>query len=390
MPPETAPSLRDSIESSFSAVEARETAPADAPAPAQGELFSAPAPAEAAPAPAEAAPAPSVVKAPQKAEAATPFKRKEAPSVVKPAEKPASEAVPAAKPGETPAAAPAAAPVVKAPASWKPDVREKWAGLPPEVQGEVLRREKEVQTALNQASQARQFAEAYQQVTQPYAQMIAMDGGDPLRPFGEYLRTAAILRSGGPAEKAAAIASACQTFGVDLRLLDSALAGQPIQQSQQPGQPGGQQPGQPQFQDPRVDQLFDFLNRREQETRAHQRRELDSEIESFAADPKNEFFEDLRSDIAILLRTMAEAGRTITLKEAYDRAAFLHPEISKVMQQRQAAQAAQSQQASLASRRAAASSLRSQAPAQTGTQGDTPSSVRAAIEQSLASLGGGL
>jgi hypothetical protein len=364
-----APSIREAIEASLSAAEAPET-PSAAPAES---IQPAAAPAAA---PADTEQAPAAVKQPPRERQGDLFKSQQplgAPQ--QPAKDPQQPVKAPQQPTSTPESV-----QNKAPSSWKPEIREKWSALPPEVQSEVIRREKEVQATLHQAAQARQFAEAFQQVAQPYAHLIALEGNDPLKAFGDYLRTATVLRSGGPAEKANAVAQACRNFGVDLRMLDAALAGQALPQPQQ-------QPGQ-QFQDPRVDQLFQFLSQREQEAQIRKRQDLDSEIESFANDPKNEFFEDLRADISIMLRTMAEAGRTMTLKEAYDRAAMLHPEIGKIVQQRQAAQQAATQQQSLQAKRNAASSLRNTAPAQTGNQGDRPLTVRQAVEQSLATLGG--
>ena len=84
----------------------------------------------------------------------SPLQSKNAPAEeVSPAAPAATPAVPAVKPEDKPAvAAPVAAPgdkgklagaptELKAPSSWKPQVREKWNAIPREVQEEIHRRE---------------------------------------------------------------------------------------------------------------------------------------------------------------------------------------------------------------------------------------------------------
>lgn len=268
------------------------------------------------------------------------------------------------------------------PRSWKPELREKWATLPSEVQTEVMRREMEVTRALQETARAREFAQQFYEAAAPYQQLIALEGGDPLVSFGNYLKTATILRSGSPAEKANAVAQAIHSYGVDITMLDGALANTiagkgPIQQSGQ----------QQQFRDPRVDELLGHMTERQQQEEQQLAEELAEEVTAFATDPANEFFEDVRMDVSVLLGVAAERKQKMTLKEAYDKACMLNPNISKVIEQRKAAKAVADAKAAEVARRNAGSSVTGGAPRQTGTkENDASSSVRAAIEDSIARL----
>ena len=274
---------------------------------------------------------------------------------------------------------------VRAPASWKPEIREKWNALPAEVQGEVMRREREVQQVLEESVATRRFAEAFRSIAEPFSHIIAMEGKDALSVFSDYLKTATILRSGSPQERAAAIAQAVQFYGIDVQALDGALAAQ----FQGKPMPQGQQQGAQQYQDPRVDQLFQYLTQQSQQQEQALEQDVGDEITAFSQDPKNEFFDDLRGDISDILRLSAARGVKMSLSDAYNRAAKLHPEISKIVTQREAAAGVKKESAFIAQKRAAASSLKVGAPRQTGTEfGASTGSLRADIEAAIAQNAG--
>lgn len=258
-------------------------------------------------APAATPPAPAAKPAAALATSATPAKDPAQAAT----EASAAKAV-AATAASTAAAAVAIQPpadALKPPQSWKPDMRERWGTLSKEVQGEILRREKEITQGLQEASESRRFHQAFNQVAAPYQAYIAMRGGNPLAAFGDHLRTATLLRHGTDQEKAAAIAGAIGEYGINVQLLDAALAarlrGQPM-----PG--GGQQQGQ-QFRDPRVDALL-----AQQDEAA--RTAVGEEIAAFAGDAKNEFYQDVKMEMADLLEFNAQRGVKMTIQQAYDKA----------------------------------------------------------------------
>ena len=266
---------------------------------------------------------------------------------------------------------------VKAPQAWKPTLREKWAGLPREVQEEVHRREREIAHAMQESAEARKHLEAFRATVAPFEGFIRAEGSEPMRAVGNLLQTAAALRTAPPAQKAALVANLVKQFGIPIDALDAALAGQP-------GPQGGNTPPSP-YMDPRVDQLFQRLQQAEAQRAEQLKTQGQQALESFAQG--HEFFDDLREDMADLMEAATKRGKTLSLEDAYTRASMLHPEISQVLQQREAAKAAANANASTQKSRIAASSVKTHPTAQmNGAQ--TGSSIRAAIEAADASLAG--
>jgi hypothetical protein len=246
------------------------------------------------------------------------------------------------QPSQTPA------PEAKAPQSWKPAAREHFARLPPEVQAEVVRRERETATVLQEAASARKLEAEFRQTVAPYEAMIRAEGGEPLKAVASLLQTAAALRTAPPHHKAQLVASLVKTFGVPVEALDAALVGEAPQQGQ----------AAPEYRDPRVDQLFAQM----QQAQHHRQQSLvqrsQQELETFAAG--REFVDDVREEMADLLEVAAKRGVALSLEDAYNRAVQLNPDISAVLKQREAAKAATNAQASTQRARAATSSVKSQ------------------------------
>lgn len=271
--------------------------------------------------------------------------------------------------GASSAPAAPAVPEAKAPGSWKPDAREKWASLPAEVKREVLRVDAEVQKVQREYTGHRQLAEGFQRVAQPYAQMFAASGAHPVAVAGDLFRQLAVLRTGTHAEKASLVASIINWSGL---LSDggdglaAALKGAPAAQ----GAP--QQPQKPALDEASLDRL---LEQREQRREAQR---LAQEAETFLS--KQEFGDHLSKRVGVILQVEAELGNALTLQEAYDRACQEDAHTRSVLDQRKAAEAVKAKQASTLRARAAASSVRS-AP----TGGSSPKSgngtLRGAIEE---------
>jgi len=329
-------------------------------------------------APVETAPVEAQESAPEPVEAA-----ESAAPGNKPA--PATQKQPTAKPAPpngapaavTPAAAEppkAATPDLKAPQSWKPSTREKWASLDPEVRAEVVRREKEVQHALQQSATHRQVSEQFRAVVDPYLGMIQAEGGDPYKAVGSLLQTAAALRTAPPQYKGHLIASIINQFGVPLEAVNAALGGQPAQT-----EPTQQQPFDP-------DALYREFERRHQSQQQARLAEFykqnaDREVQKFIESGKAEFFDDLRPMMAALMQGRVAAS----LEEAYNMAARSHPEVSKVLAQREQAAQATATQAATQRAKVASSSVASRPVGATAPKVDT---VRSAIEAAWSNASG--
>ena len=280
------------------------------------------------------------------------------------------------------AAAPAAqapvAPASRAPISWKPEIREEWAKLPPTVQQEVMRREREVDNALRTSAESRKFYDQFVQTVTPFEAILRSENAHPLVAIQELFKTASALRTAPAPDRATLVADMIMRFGVDINLLDEALA----TRAQNPG--ARQAPAAPAFDPRMIDQAIE--QRESQRQQQMIQSQVQSEWDAFAAKPEFEFANDLREEIAGLLEIASRRSQILSLPDAYKRATLLHPTIAGIVQQRQ--QAEQSAQHTAAARRAkeAAASIGSGAPSRGGEGEEDAGDIRSAITASVRKL----
>jgi hypothetical protein len=252
---------------------------------------------------------------------------------------------------------------VKPPQSWKPLAREHWAKLPPEVQAEVSRREKEIATALSDSAPAKKFQDEFQQMLTPYRPMLG--NAEPKAVIGNLLQSAYVLNHAPPQQKAELMARMVKQFGVDIEALDAALAGEPSKPKPHQG---------PQAIDP--GQIAAQVRQQLQQEWAAQRAK--EQAQAFQSESP-EFLEDLRPEISGLL----QAGLAKDLKSAYNWALSRHrgdpdSEIGKVLRQREEAKQASANNAPTQRAVLAGSSVKSQPAPRVAGSG--PSDTRAAVE----------
>jgi len=248
---------------------------------------------------------------------------------------------------------------LKAPQSWSPLAREKWNAAPPEIQQEVMKREREINIAMQGSAEARRTQETVQGLSQRYSAALQAEGVDIGTATVNVLEFASKLRFGTPIEKAQQIAGAIRHYGIDINMLDEAISNGP---RQQPAQAAPQQ-----FRDSRLDGLMAELGQMEQ---ARNQKTV-AEVTEFIG--QQEFGQDVRYIMADILDVAASQNLPMTLQDAYHRAELMHPEVSKVIEQRRGAGNAQSTQAA---RNAASSVRNSPSVKPTGGEGD---SIRDAI-----------
>lgn len=230
---------------------------------------------------------------------------------------------------------------VKAPIGFSPEAREEWSSTPKKVKQQILKREKEIAEAMQGTSEARRTADAVNSFVGNYQQVLAAEGAsNPMEALEGIVQTVSVLRMGSPQQKAQAMASLVGHYGVDLNTLDSALAsgitGEPVQENAPAGNPDIER-----IIDERmapVNQLLNGVTQYQQLQQEKSQTATKQNINEFAADPANEFFNDVRQDMADIFDLATKRGQQITLKDAYDKAVALHPEISGVVTQRQTAQ----------------------------------------------------
>ena len=216
--------------------------------------------------------------------------------------------------------APSAQPT-EAPQSWKAEFKAKFGTLDPDLQREILRREKDIEKQLFANDEQRVTGKRINEMVMPYLPTIRAEGADPIKAFGDYLQTAHVLRSGTPTQKAQSIASVMQMFQVDPGLLYSIVQGGNVVPGHSP---------QPGMFDPRVANLEAQLQRIERERQEEvQRRQLEeqsqlqSQIDGFASQPGHEHFETVKVRMGHLL----ESGEAKDLEDAYQQAIWSVPGI---------------------------------------------------------------
>lgn len=302
------------------------------------------------------------------------------------AQKPEEAAAPEAEQPEGiqpgPKAAPKASPEERAPASWRPNVREHWAALPAEVRAEVARREQEVQRTLQETAEARKYVEAINRVVAPYEMFIRAENSNPLQAIDNMMATAARLRTGTGPETAGLIAQLVSQFGVGrfgaqfIEQLDSALAGQ--QPRQDPAQMAVQQAVQQQLAP--VQQFMSQFQQAQQAQRQRAQQEAAGEVQTFLQ--QAEFGEDVREEMADIMELAQKRGRQVTLQDAYQQACLVNPDVRAVLQQRSSLRGAQTANTAAQRARSAAVSVTG-SPALSAPRAEA-TDVRSAIEAAIA------
>ena len=240
-------------------------------------------------------------------------------------EKPTEKSAP--KDGDRVSDRPTEVKAEKPPVGWSPKNREHWATLPNELKEQISKREREVNEVLQNSANARRHEDAFKQTVEPYrALMVAQGVDNPFVAIDGLMKTAATLQMGNQQQKAHRIAELIHHYGVDINALDSVLAGEQV--------PTQQQDPNAAIQEAVNRALAPFTQQQQQESQRQEyemRQRVGQNIQKVA---DREFFDDLRLDMADIMEMASKRGQVVTLEQAYDRAAALHPEISGVITSR--------------------------------------------------------
>ena len=228
------------------------------------------------------------------------------------AKSPQAKAPPAVQPSEPLQA-------LSPPKHWKPEHKAEFVSLPPALQKAILDNEGETDKARAELSERGQNYQRLEQVIGPRRQQWAMHGLDEATAVHQLLAVSDALNK----DPYRTIAWLAQDRGVDIARLAAAMSG------------GQQQAPQGVNQQPSISpQDIQALVQRELQ-RAQGQTEtarLEEEAKAFAADPKNIYFENVRQDMAQLLR----AGAASDFKSAYEKACWARDDIRPLMLKEQA------------------------------------------------------
>ena len=254
---------------------------------------------------------------------------------------------------------------LRAPEGLKPEFKVRFAELDPEWQAEILRREQDAARGISNLSEQAKLAKDIDRVLMPYEPMIQTMGASKAEIVGNFMQTAYVLNHGTPEQKAAVVGGIMQQYGVTLP-----------------------EPGEQQQVSPEVAALRQELAVIKQQLGAGQqqegqitRQQAMSDVDAFAADTNNEFFPDVKAEMGKLI----QSGIASDLKDAYDKACRLNPEVLKAIQakERQATQLAAARAAKDA--KAAAKQVSGSGPSDEikKVHDDPREDVRAALEKAL-------
>lgn len=228
-------------------------------------------------------------------------------------------AAPEAANAPAPAAAPEqAAQVSAAPNTWKKEAAATWAALPPAAQAEIQRREADFHKGIEQYREAATRQQNMDRVIAPYMETIKSLGVTPEYAIQEMMAVDKKLRFGTMEQRSAHLADLAQNYGIDL----------------------GQSHQYQQNIDPQAyalrqenERLQGYINQQNQMAQQQQEQALNSEIATFAADPKHSHFDAVSGHMAALL----QAGQAKDLSDAYEQAVYANPVTRAAMLQQQAA-----------------------------------------------------
>lgn len=268
--------------------------------------------------------------------------------------------------------------IAKPPGTWTPQAREHWGKLPSEVRGEVWKREREASRALTSSAEARRFEQEFGRTIQPFLGFIAAEKSTPLQAVKFMMETGAALRVGTPQQKVQVVADVIRSYGIDLQMLDTVLAGKQsgVGRPEDVVEAAVQRAIAPIMQSWRDNQQsFDDQARLSAE----------QDLDAFAADPKHEFYADVAPLMADIIEVAAKNGTMMGLTEAYERATLLSEPVRRVIEARKSRQAADT--AAQVSRRArgAAVSVTPSAEAN-NVAPKSPDTLRGAIEAAIDQL----
>ena len=271
----------------------------------------------------------------------------------------------------------------KPPQSWKPGPKSKWASVDPEIRAEVNRREREVTRVLNESAQARTIVGQVAEVIRPYEARMRAVGVSPIEAIQRLFQADYILTSSPPVKAAEYMATLIKEYGIDIKALDNALAGQP---TADPIQSQIEQAVQQ-----RLAPIGQFLQQQQAQQQAadYQRGQAAlGEIEKMAQNTaKYPHFEQVRETMADLIDFYAAKGQFESLESVYNKSVALNPELGaqsakQVVRQQAAAMNQQTQRALAASASVAGS------PGGSPVPGKANGSIRDAVEAAWAAHSG--
>ena len=271
-------------------------------------------------------------------------------------------------------------PRVDMPKSLRLELKDHWEKAPPELQQAFAQRDADYEKGITGYKTRDAEARAITEQFAPYEWILRNEGSTPAQAIAPLLQTAALLRTGTPAQKSQAVAHMIQQFQIPLDQISAHFGGNaPVQQDSHYNDLAQQ-----------VQQLTQHITQQQYQAQKSNENRALSVIQQFAGDPANMHFEAVSDRMLQLLQAPQVLGDTSQMSEreklqlAYDTAVRLDPQLAQSLyaqQQQQAQATAQVQRA-----RTAAVSVRG-APGGSVNPAINQQDRRAVIANALRSFG---
>jgi len=262
----------------------------------------------------------------------------------------------------------------KPPQALAASIKAKWGELPPEIKKEFIRLEQSSAKGVVKLQEEARVGRDLMSEIEPYRALIQSAGGTPQTVVRSLLNTAAILRTGTPAQKQQAVVSIIQEYGVPMGQVPMQTETHPLETKVQQLERlllEQQQTRQQQEQGQIIGVVNQFLE--EADEKGSLKHPLDESLEP-------EFADEIQ---AVRARNPNMSYREV-LEMAYDRMSWKVPEIRQTLLERQQAEAEAKRKEKaaqeVAKKQAAAVSVKGSAA---NTAPSQPDSLRSLIESQV-------
>ena len=259
-----------------------------------------------------------------------------------------------------------------APKTWRKEAAALFNNLPPLVQAEILKRETDMHKGLAQYRTNAMVGQSFEQALQRFVPLLHQHRINPVDMVQRMTTAHFNLLLSPPEVKVQVASSLLKDYGINpMDLLDAPIESPEVAQMRT-----------------EMQTLRDTMGAMQQRHFEQVQAQVRTDVDSFADDPANIYFDELADDIAGLIRQ----GVARNLREAYEKAIWLNPtvrakELARLSSQKQAqATAAAAQHASRAKIATAANVVSRDHPnttaaEPTGSMDDTLANTLAAIRK---------
>jgi len=208
---------------------------------------------------------------------------------------------------------------IQPPTSWSAAAKQEFSKLPLAVQEAVAKREMEVSSGFKQYGERVKSYEAIDNILKPLQPRLQMAGMSSQQFIGQLVAAHNALEQ-NPQQ---ALVWLARQYGVD-----------PAQVMNPGADPAQQQETNPEIAalKQKIAELESGVTAQKQAAQQAAQMEAQTELQRFASDPKNEFFEQVRQDMGVLI----SAGKATDLADAYQKACRMNPEVFQIIQAREA------------------------------------------------------